>query len=212
MGVAGSAAAPEQARRLRVAVEGANMGSLLTVDIFLSVDGWAGSDGLPGYFGYLGPELEEWITTELAAPQLVVMGRRTYEALAGLPDEARDESGHRMTQLDKVVFSRTLQQAVWPNTRICGQDLVDEIRRMKADSDVPLRTMGSLSLARQLLRAGLVDRLRLMIFPLIAGDAGRDPFFADMASADLELVDHRTLDGRVLLVEYRPTGKDIPRA
>jgi dihydrofolate reductase len=63
-----------------------------------------------------------------------------------------------MTQLDKVVFSRTLQHAVWANTRICGQDLVDEIRRMKADSDVPMRTMGSPSLARQLLSAGLVDR------------------------------------------------------
>jgi len=182
------------------------MGSTLTVDIFLSVDGWAGSDGLPGYFGYLGPELEEWITTELAAPQLVIMGRRTYETLARYPDEPR------MTPLDKVVFSRTLQQVAWPNTRICGEDLVDEIRRMKADSDVSLRTMGSLSLARQLTRAGLVDRLRLMIFPLIAGDAGRDPFFADMASADLELAGNRVLDGRVLLVEYRPTGKDIPRA
>lgn len=178
------------------------MGSIVTVDIFLSVDGWAGSDGLPGYFGYLGPELEEWITTELAAPQLAVMGRRTYEALAGLPDEARDESWHRMAQLDKVVFSRTLRQAAWPNTRICSRDLVDEIQRMKADSDVPLRTMGSLSLARQLTGIGLVDRLRLMTFPLIAGGAGRDAFFADMASADLELVDHRTLDGRVLLVEY----------
>ena len=51
-----------------------------------------------------------------------------------------------------------------------------------------------------------------MTFPLIAGDAGREPFFADMASSDLELVDHRDLDGRVLLVEYAPTGKDIPRA
>jgi hypothetical protein len=89
-------------------------------------------DGLSGYFGCLGPELDEWITTELAAPQLVVTGQRTYEALAGLPDEARDESG--MTQLDKVVFSRTLKEAVW---RICGEDLIDEIRRMKADSDVP---------------------------------------------------------------------------
>jgi dihydrofolate reductase len=77
---------------------------------------------------------------------------------------------------------------------------------------VPLRTMGSLSLSRQLMSAGLVDRLRLMIFPLIAGDAGREPFFADMASADLELVHQRVLDGRVLLLEYRPTGKDIPRA
>jgi dihydrofolate reductase len=186
-------------------MEGANMGSPLTVDIFLSLDGWAGSDGLPGYFGYLGPDLEKWITAELAAPQLVVMGRRTYEALAGYGES-------QMTQLDKVVFSRTLQQVAWPNTRICGEDLVDEIWKLKASSDVPLRTMGSVSLARQLLGAGLVDRLRLMIFPLIAGDAGRDSFFADMASADLELGEHRVLDGRVLLVEYRPTGKDIPRA
>ncbi len=101
--------------------------------------GWRGS--ITGILRLPGPELEEWITTELAAPQLVVMGRRTYEALAGLPDEARDESWHRMTQLDKVAFSSTLQQALWPNTRICGHDLVNEIRRMKADSDVPLRTM-----------------------------------------------------------------------
>jgi dihydrofolate reductase len=188
------------------------MGSSLTVDIFLSVDGWAGSDGLPAYFGYSGPDLEEWITTEMAAPQIVVMGRRTYDALSALPAEAYGESWGRMSELEKVVFSRTLQQADWPNTRICAEELVDEIPRMKANGELPLRTMGSLSVARQLASAGLVDRLRLMTFPLIAGDSGRQAAFADMASADLELVDHRTLDGRVLLVEYRPTGKDIPRA
>lgn len=187
------------------------MASTLTVDIFVSVDGWAGSDGLPGYFGYLGPELEEWIAAEGAAPHRVVMGRRTYEALAGIPDEARDEGWQRMMQLDKVVFSRTLERVAWPNTRICGGDLVEEIQQLLADGDVPLRTIGSLSLARQLTDAGLVERLRLMTFPLFAGAAGREPFFADLAAADLELVDHRVLDGRVLLVEYRPTGKDIPR-
>lgn len=69
----------------------------LTVDMFVSVDGWAGSADSPGYFGYFGPELEEWVTTELALPQLVVLGRRTYEALAGLPQQARDASWHRMT-------------------------------------------------------------------------------------------------------------------
>jgi dihydrofolate reductase len=188
------------------------MVSSLTVDLFVSVDGWAGSDGLSGYFGYLGPELEEWVTTELAAPQRVVMGRRTYEVLAGPTDQARDESSNPMAQLDTVVFSRTLQQVAWPNARVCSGDLVEEIQRMKADSDVPLRTMGSLSIARQLMNAGLVERLRLMTFPLLAGDSGREAGFADVASADLELVDHRVLDGRVILVEYRPTGRDIPRA
>ncbi|MGX7681753.1 dihydrofolate reductase family protein [Jatrophihabitans sp. DSM 45814] len=188
------------------------MTSTLTVDVFLSVDGWAGSDGLPGYFGYLGRELQEWITSELDAPQVVVMGRRTYEALAALPPEAHGDSWPRMSRLEKVVFSRTLQEAAWPNTRICSENLVEAIPKMKAESDVPLRTMGSLSLAKQLMSAGLVERLRLMTFPLIAGDSGREAAFSEMASADLELVNHRALDGRVLLVEYRPTGQDIPRA
>jgi dihydrofolate reductase len=187
------------------------VGSALTVDVFLSVDGWAGSDGLPGYFGYLGPELAEWIRAEAATPQVIVMGRRTYEMLAGLPEEFRDEGWQRMSQLDKVVFSRSLTQVSWPNTRLCSDALVDEVRALK-DGEVPLRTMGSLSVARQLIDARLVDRLRLMIFPLIAGPSGREAAFQDVASADLELVDHHALDGRVLLVEYRPTGKDIPRA
>lgn len=183
------------------------MSSSVTVDIFVSVDGWAGSDGLPGYFGYFGPELDEWITTELNKPQIVIMGRRTYAAMA-----AHAESWGPMDKLEKIVFSRTLTEVSSPpNTRICANDLVEEIRRMKAEGDTPLRTMGSISVARQLLDAGLVDRLRLMVFPLIAGPSGREPFFADMVSADLALVEHRALDDRVLILDYRPTGKDIPR-
>ena len=188
------------------------MGSTLTVDIFVSVDGWAGSNGLPAYFGYGGPELEEWIVAETAVPQSILMGRKTYELLAGLPEEARDDGWHQMTAKDKVVFSTTMQEASWSNTRICNDDPADEVRRMKAeDSSVELRTAGSLSVARQLIGAGVVDRLRLMTFPLIAGDEGREAFFAQMSATDLELVDHRVLDGRVLLVEYRPTQNDIPR-
>jgi len=186
--------------------------SSVSVDVFVSVDGWAGSDGLPGYFGYLGPDLEEWIRAESETQQTLLFGRKTYELLAGLPEEARDDGWQRMADADKVIFSRTLTEADWPNTRIVAGDLVDEVRAMKAVGDVPIHTVGSLSVARQLMSAGLVDRLRLMTFPLVAGDAGREAFFADMASADLELVEHRVLDGRILLVEYRPTGRDIPRA
>ncbi len=184
----------------------------LTVNLFLSADGWARGATSPGYFGYFGPELEKWITTELAQPQLVILGRRTYEALAGLPEEARDESSQRMTELSKVVFSGTLAKASWPNTRICHDDLATEVRRLKSEGEVPLRTMGSLSVVRQLCGAGLVNRLRLMTFPLVAGTSGREAAFADVAPADLELAGHQVLDGRVLLVEYRPTGRDIPRA
>ena len=186
--------------------------SSVTVDVFMSVDGWAGSDGLPGYFGYLGPELADWIRNEGEAPQLVLLGRRTYQMLADLPEEFRDEGWDRLSRLDKVVFSRTLTSAAWSNTRICNGGLVDEVTALREASPVPLRTMGSLSLARQLVAAGVVDRLRLMVFPLFAGPAGREAAFDGVAAAGLALVDHRTLDGRVLLVEYRPTGRDIPRA
>ena len=187
------------------------MATSLTVDLFLSVDGWAGSDGLPGYFGYLGPELTAWISTEAVAPRVTLLGRRTYELLSGLPDEARDDSTDQLAKSEKVVFSRTLSGVAWPATRLSA-DLLDEVHTLKADSNISLRTVGSLSIVQQLLAAQLVDRLRLMNFPLIAGPAGREAAFADAASADLDLVDQRVLDGRVLLVEYAPTGKDIPRA
>lgn len=67
-------------------------------------------------------------------------------------------------------------------------------------------------MARQLIGAGMVDRLRLMTFRVLAGEAGREPAFQGVGCADLKLVQHRVLDGRVLLLEYHPTGDDIPRA
>ncbi|MGH1563308.1 dihydrofolate reductase family protein [Mumia sp. DW29H23] len=188
------------------------MACTVTVDMFVSVDGWAGGEGLPGFFGYPGPDLAAWDAAEAAAPQRVVMGRRTYEAFAALPSEAWGETWDLAMGLEKIVFSTTLREVPWPNTRVCADDLLDEVRTMKAGDGTPIRTWGSLSLARQLLNAGLVDTLRLMTFPLTAGDAGRDPAFKDVAAADLELVGHRVLDDRIVLTEYRPTGKDIPRA
>ncbi len=183
----------------------------LTVDLFVSVDGWAGSDGLPGYFGYFGPDLGAWDQAEGALPQRVIMGRRTYEAFAELPDEAWGDTYEMTMGLDKTIFSTTLTEVPWPNARI-ATDLIAEIAAMKADGGAPIRTWGSLALVRQLLNAGLVDRLRILTFPLFAGDAGRNAAFTEVASADLELVDHRVLDNRIVLTEYRPTGKDIPRA
>lgn len=73
----------------------------------MSADGFAGSDGLPGYFGYFGPDLETWISEESSARHTVLMGRRTYNVLASLPEEHRDESWEAMTRLPTVVFSRT---------------------------------------------------------------------------------------------------------
>jgi dihydrofolate reductase len=188
------------------------MSTTLTVDLFISVDGFAGSDGLPGYFGYLGPDLQEWITSEGAAPHVAIMGRRTYEMLASLPQEHRDESWETMSRRETVVFSTTLSEVDWPQASVMAGDLVDEVRRRRSDGETPLRTVGSMSVARQLVAAGLVDRLRLMVFPLTAGPSGREPAFDGVGSHDLELVETTVLDQNTLLLEYHPTGDDIPRA
>jgi dihydrofolate reductase len=65
-------------------------------------------------------------------------------------------------------------------------------------------SIGSLTLARSLLHLGLVDRLRLTIFPLLLGDAGREPFYPGHPRSGLELIGTRVLDSRVVMLEYRP--------
>jgi dihydrofolate reductase len=182
----------------------------VTADLFISVEGWARGEHSPGYFGYFGPELERWISDELSRPQHVLMGRRTYEALAAVANDVRDEGYEGMTRLSTTVFSRTLRGVDWPNATIESRDAVESVRALKGATDVPLRTMGSISVVQQLLNAGLVDRLRLMIFPLLVGPSGREWAFEGVAESELALADVRVLDGRILLAEYAPTGRPIP--
>ena len=179
-------------------------------DLFVSADSFARGDHSPGYFGYLGTDLQQWITDEQERPQHVLMGRLTYEMLAGLPEEARDESYRSMTRQTTTVFSRTLTSTDWPGAEVDSTDLVERVEQLKETSNVQLRTVGSISIVRQLLNARLVDRLRLMVFPLFVGRSGSEPAFEGLEEGELELVDQRVLDGRILLVEYRPTGRPIP--
>src|ERR687893_605978 len=108
----------------------------LSADMFLSVDGYASGSLSPGYFGFAGPDLERWISDEMNRPHWQVMGRRTYSALAALPEEARDEGWHRMAQTHTVVFSRTLQEVSWPRATINSNDVVDEVLKMKAKTSI----------------------------------------------------------------------------
>jgi dihydrofolate reductase len=81
---------------------------------------------------------------------------------------------------------------------------------MKQTAGRPLRTLGSLSLSRSLLQAGLVDRYRVVVFPVINGATGHDRIFDGYPDVALELVEHRVLDGRLQMLEYVPTVLDAP--
>ena len=180
------------------------MGQLIA-DLFVTLDGYASGEGAPAYFSYPGPELGRWVDEHLAMPQVLLMGRVTYEALLAIAHNHPVEGADRMSELPKVVFSRTLREPLaWDNNRLAKADLVEEIRRLKADSDAPLRTIGSLSVVKGLLEARMVDRLRLTVFPLILGSTGREPVFAGLPDIHLELVDAEVLDARLVTLEYRP--------
>jgi len=178
----------------------------LFADMFISVDGSAVGTRSPGYFGYYGPDLGRWIDAQQARPHLDVMGRKTYQELASLPEEHRDTSWERMIEQPTIVFSRTLTQADWPGVELSAQDAVHEVRRLKQTGDVDLRTVGSLSLVQQFLQAGLVDHLRLMVFPLVIGLTGERPLFEHVADFELRLQGQSVLDQRIVLLDYRPGG------
>src|SRR6195952_1910191 len=148
--------------------------SELMADVFLSVDGFAAGSRSPGYFGFSGPELERWIHDEMERGYLTVMGRRTYSLLSSLPEEARDESWHWMAEAPTVVFSRTLESVSWPGATLNSNDVVDEIPALKAGAAGDLRTVGSVSLVRQLLNGGRPRPAPLLGVPLLPRGSGRE--------------------------------------
>ena len=118
----------------------------------------------------------------------------------------RDPWVTRMRNMPATVISSTLEGPLdWPNATVVGGDAVDVVTRLKEESDVPLRSHGSLSMNRALMAAGLVDHVQVTIFPVITGQTGLDPIFQGAADFDLELVESRTLDGRTQELTYRPT-------
>jgi dihydrofolate reductase len=177
----------------------------LTADLFITLDGFAAGVDVGPYFGYFGRELEGWVRSALDEPQVLVMGRITYEALAGFSASATDEVSVKMGELPKVVFSNTLQEPlVWKNTSLLKDDLAQEGLALKQQPGGPLRSIGSLALVRSMMRLGLVDRLRLMVFPLILGSNGKEPIFDGYSRTGLELIESKVLDSRLILLEYRP--------
>src|SRR5512142_2231820 len=129
----------------------------LVCELIVSFDGFARGQRSPAYYGYFGPEFANWIKTNTAVPHQMLIGRRTYEALNALPAEVRDDGWNRTTRTPGWLFSRTLEAASWPELKVVRDDLVDFVRELKHTDGPELRTLGSLSLVRQLLAADLVD-------------------------------------------------------
>src|SRR5262245_55513801 len=184
-----------------------------TFDVFSSLDGYGAAGGdWTGYWGKQGPELLDHRLAVYGSEQRMVFGANTYRAFARMlfsgaeEFEVRDPWVTRMVGLPATVVSTTLDGPLeWPDATVVNGDAVDVVARLKQESEVPLRSHGSLSMNRALMRAGLVDRVQVTLFPVITGETGLDPIFRGGADFDLELLEQRTLDGRIQELVYRPT-------
>jgi dihydrofolate reductase len=182
----------------------------LMVDFIHSLDGYGAAEGWPGFWGMEGPEYLGWLGEQ--EEHTAIMGAATYRLMHGFAEQMPDDPGMGgLTAQPKVVFSATLEAPLtWANTELIRDDAVEAVRAMKQEAGRPMRTIGSLALSRSLLRAGLVDRYRVVVFPVITGATGRDRIFDGYPDVALELVDHRTFDGRLQMLEYVPTVLDAP--
>ncbi|HST31945.1 MAG TPA: dihydrofolate reductase family protein [Solirubrobacteraceae bacterium] len=189
------------------------MTATYTFDVFSSLDGYgAAGANWTGYWGKQGPELLDHRLALYGAEQRMVFGANTYRLFARMLASSTEESDvrdpwvTRMRNLPATVVSTTLGGALdWPNATLASGDAVEVVRRLKEESEVPLRSHGSLSMNRALMAAGLVDRVQVTLFPVITGQTGLDPIFKGAADFDLELVENRTLDGHTQELVYRPT-------
>jgi dihydrofolate reductase len=178
----------------------------LMVDFITSLDGYAAADGWPGYWGLEGPEYLGWLDRLPERDHTVLMGANTYRLMSGFAAGSDDPSFAELTAMSKVVFSSTLHAPLtWANTRLVDRDPVDAVRAMKQDGASPMRTLGSLTLCRSLLKAGLVDRFRVVLFPVITGSTGRERIYDGYPDVALDMVASQTFDGRLQMLEFIPT-------
>ena len=189
--------------------------SELVIDFITSLDGHASAEGWPGWWGLEGPEYLAWLGERPDSDYTLLMGANTYRLMYSFaaepetsnPNATAEENAatSELTRLPKVVFSSSLEAPLaWANSRLVTGDAVEAVAAMKRDG-TNMSTIGSLSLCRSLLKAGLVDRYRVVMFPVITGSTGRERIYEGYPDVALDMIDSRTFDGRIQLLEYVPT-------
>jgi dihydrofolate reductase len=193
----------------------------LTVTAFLSVDGVHQGPGGPdedrsGGFdrgGWLVPHFDEatgqFIDEVFEQVDAFLLGRRTYDIFAASWPKATDPDdmvARRLNTLPKYVASTTLEDPKWANTTVLEGDLAAAVRELKQREGRELQVHGSGALVRFLLGNDLVDRLNLLVFPVIVG-AGRRLLPDEGIATGLALDESRTTPSGVTISVYRPTGR-----
>jgi dihydrofolate reductase len=186
------------------------MGTIIISDN-ASIDGIvqdpAGDEGFERG-GWVGPIKDRPGANQLAldealATEALLLGRRSYEWMAGRWPSRKGELADRLNSLPKYVVSSTLEDPSWSNSTVLRGDVVTEVSRLKEELDGDIVVVASFQLVRTLMEHDLVDALRLKIYPVVLG-AGERLFGETSDTKPMRLVDVRIIDGDVASLTYEP--------
>jgi dihydrofolate reductase len=190
--------------------EGEIMGRIVVTE-FISLDGvieapGGGEDYKHGGWTFeinRGPEGDKFKLDELLEAEAQLLGRRTYEGFAAAWPKMNDEAGfaEKMNGMPKYVVSSTLTEPEWQNTTVLSGDFAEEIERVKGEVDGVILVAGSAQLVQGLLEHGLVDELRLMVFPVVLG-SGKRLFGAGEEKVPLKLAGSKTVGDGIAILTY----------
>jgi dihydrofolate reductase len=189
--------------------------SRLIVDFITSLDGYASAEGWPGWWGLESPGYLAWLDERPDRDYTILMGATTYRLMSGFASSPDTPAGEAeamadLTRQRKIVFSSTLETPLaWANSELIRGDAVEAVADLKRRG-TDMSTLGSLTLCRSLLEAGLVDLFRVGVFPVITGRTGRERIYDGYPDVMLEMVTSRTFDNRIQLLEYVPRVLDGP--
>ena len=153
-----------------------------------------------------GEELEQLSLDQSKSIGMLLFGRVTYEGMAAYWPSATGAVAEFMNQVPKLVFSRTLANADWQNTRLVNADAEAEVAKLKRQSGKDLFIFGSADLCATLMRAGLIDEYRLCLNPLVLGNG--KPLFKTMPGrTQMKLMEARALRSGCVILRYQPDTK-----
>ncbi|MBW8728029.1 MAG: dihydrofolate reductase family protein [Inquilinus limosus] len=175
---------------------------------FISADGIAEVERLTGV--PWNAEMDRFKNDELADSGAMLLGRTTYQIFAGSWPSETGDFADRFNALPKYVASTTLQDLDWKPAELLQGELPDAVRALKQGEGGNIYVHGSISVAQELLRHGLVDRIRFLGYPVALGQG--KPFFAPGEQHRLELISAARFSNGILAVEYAPVGGLSPSA
>jgi len=175
----------------------------LIVTTFLSLDGVMENPAWT--FPYWNDETAQFKGEESLASDALLLGRVTYQGFAAAWPQSKDEGAAYFNGVRKYVVSTTLEAVEWNNSALIKADVVEEIRKLKQQDGMDIAVHGSATLVQTLIQHDLVDRYRLLIYPVIVGKGIR--LFQDDTAATLKLVQAQAFSSGVVALIYEPDRK-----